>query len=336
MQKYVPFYLWGMAPLFGLVMSPQLLLAQVVKPQEVKFETIDKVMIKGSFYPATRGKSPVVMILHEFGGNRKEAEWDLLARDIQQQCGFAVLTFDFRGHGDSTTVDPTIFWNVASNVATFRPNQTRDKITYKDIPGKGYYPMLINDIAAAKQFLDQQNDAGNCNVSNLVIIGSKESAALGSLFIAKAWTMINFVPNPFGIGAIQSQKRPWVGQDCKCAVWLSMPDDLMNIKVSSWLRMDQVRDRVPMAFFYGKSDITAAKGAQEAMRWLKNNPLTRERAVPSKLSGKALLTNKQTREEICTYISKVIEKQGNDAWLERKNEFPLQWYSVKQYYPRVP
>src|SRR5437899_238296 len=75
----------------------------------VKFNTVDGVELHGVFYTSDRGKkAPCVMILPKIGSNSSQEGWDQLATDLQK-AGYAVLLFDYRGHGDSTNVDPG-FW----------------------------------------------------------------------------------------------------------------------------------------------------------------------------------------------------------------------------------
>ena len=84
---------------------------QANKPQKILLETFDKVQLQGSWYTGGDGpKSPVVIFLHKIGGNRQQDGWDALAQALQDK-GFAVLSFDFRGHGDSKTVKPE-FWTL--------------------------------------------------------------------------------------------------------------------------------------------------------------------------------------------------------------------------------
>src|SRR5262249_50434133 len=69
--------------------------------ERVKFDTWDQVEIHGTFYPGSKGnKSPCALLLHPIGANSQMQGWDELASSLQKE-GFAVLTFDFRGHGDS-------------------------------------------------------------------------------------------------------------------------------------------------------------------------------------------------------------------------------------------
>src|SRR5947209_5614593 len=87
----------------------------------VDITTVDRVELKGAFYPSAQGKAaPTVLLLHEFGKDSKSTEWLKLAEALQQK-GYAVLRFDFRGHGDSTGIQPGVagmvpgFWDKKEN-----------------------------------------------------------------------------------------------------------------------------------------------------------------------------------------------------------------------------
>ena len=99
------------------------------KSERVHFETVDQVELHGTFWPGNnRRKSPCVLLLHKLGGKGSHEEgWDLLAEELAKK-GFAVLSFDFRGHNDSTTVDPEVFWTHPLNSQVFRRGKdSKDK-----------------------------------------------------------------------------------------------------------------------------------------------------------------------------------------------------------------
>src|SRR5262245_23345617 len=82
--------------------------------QRVNFDTADGVSLEGTYYPSMQGKKATcVLLLHNFqlgkGGSRADAGWDTLAAALQKK-GYAVLAFDFRGHGGSTSVSDN-FWD---------------------------------------------------------------------------------------------------------------------------------------------------------------------------------------------------------------------------------
>jgi alpha-beta hydrolase superfamily lysophospholipase len=157
--------------------------------EKVRFETADQVTLRGTFYPSNRGtKAACALLLHQLGGNSRQEGWDDLAKKLQQK-GFAVLGFDFRGHGDSVDVNPDGFWKVPANrtLKNFRPTKPGDKISYRDFTTLQNYLMLVNDITAAKRFLDSKNDSQDCNAANVVVIGAESGATLGALWVATEW-----------------------------------------------------------------------------------------------------------------------------------------------------
>src|SRR5262245_8912552 len=75
------------------------------KFEKGNLKTGDGVKIVGSSWGSSKGKKgPVVLLLHDFkadkGGNSHADGWDSLDEALNKE-GYAVLSFDFRGHGDS-------------------------------------------------------------------------------------------------------------------------------------------------------------------------------------------------------------------------------------------
>lgn len=66
--------------------------------ETVHFMTGDKVEIAGTFYRPKGPEAPAVILVHGIRGNR--THWQSLATALQG-AGYAVLTFDMRGHGES-------------------------------------------------------------------------------------------------------------------------------------------------------------------------------------------------------------------------------------------
>jgi hypothetical protein len=322
--------------ILGVVVAGSLALAVGLMPEsaraqdkktgeEVQFDSADKVELHGTFYPSSKPKAPCVIFLHSYKGNRQQKGWDDLAQVLSRD--FAVLSFDFRGHGDSTNVEMS-FWAGNNNMIK-GANRKPGKITYKDFP-QAYLPMLANDVAGAKRYLDRQNDAGACNSSNLIIIGAEEGAAIGALWIASEWQRYRMVKNMFG-GLVRDPSGKVEGEDIASAIWLSIPRTLNGVDVGSWLKGpgNKVRDKVPMAFFYGDKDTKAATAANALVAEMKKAgkdklEFTRVRAKKdTNLSGVALLGKKSlaTEDEIATYlIDNVMPKRGAKAWVQREPE----------------
>jgi pimeloyl-ACP methyl ester carboxylesterase len=296
--------------------------ARAQKSEEVQFETFDKVELRGTFYASTKPKAPCVILLHKIGGNRQQNGWDNLAQELQKE--FAVLSFDFRGHGDSTGVGPE-FWRNQSNFLIKGAGRSQ-KISFKDFP-PAYYPMLANDVAAAKRYLDKQNDALACNSSNVVVIGAEEGAAIGALWIASEWQRRRFVKS-FGGWTLDPKGRV-EGEDIAAAVWLSIPKTFAGAYVGRWLTgpFNRVRDKTPMVFFYGEKDAKQAEASKDLFEYVKRAgreklEFTRLRGKDTKLAGSELLDKKSlgTSDEIATYLDKVMQKRGLRAPVMRDTE----------------
>jgi pimeloyl-ACP methyl ester carboxylesterase len=239
-----------------------------VNKEEVAFKTIDGVMLKGTFYPSNKGSNaPVVMVLHKLGGNRTQGDWESLAVKLQDK-GFAVLTFDFRGHGGSTTIDTKVFWNYPHNqnlVGGYNAANPKKSIAFKDFRN-GYIPYLANDIAAARHDLDNRNDNGQCNSSNLFIIGAEEGAALGFF-----WTITEYYRpaiykdiNVFGarLGGVINDSP--AAEDIGGAIWLSIKRNPPGFGSVSYLQLvtpTPLRDQIQMWFAAGAKD---QRGVEES------------------------------------------------------------------------
>jgi len=67
--------------------------------KDCRFTTTDSVEIIGSFWMPDREHAPALILLHMLGRDR--STWDDFAEKLVNQ-GYAVVSIDFRGHGEST------------------------------------------------------------------------------------------------------------------------------------------------------------------------------------------------------------------------------------------
>jgi pimeloyl-ACP methyl ester carboxylesterase len=68
-------------------------------PEEIAIEAADGLTLQGTFYPASvPGQNPGLLLLHMNGGRRQD--WNDVA-PVLANSGYAVLTLDMRGHGQS-------------------------------------------------------------------------------------------------------------------------------------------------------------------------------------------------------------------------------------------
>src|SRR5262249_46193211 len=135
-------------------------------------------------------------------------------------------------------------------------------ISYKDFSSADHYYQMVNDVAAAKRYLDRKNDSGECNTSNLILIGAESGAALGALWLDWAWKNPKLKLGAFGMAQPTRQNE---GQDVACAVWLSITPSVggtTKANVANWIRGPGREKKVPMAFLYGEKDTKAAAFAK--------------------------------------------------------------------------
>jgi predicted alpha/beta hydrolase len=235
--------------------------------------------------------------------NSQQDGWDRLAKALQEN-GFAVLSFDFRGHGNSTGIQPS-FWKFTHN-NNVRGYGKSEAISYKDYQ-KSYWPILVNDIAAAKAQLDRRNDNGECNSRSIILIGAQEGAVLGTMWAVTEWQRYQLV-NMFPLRLDSNPE----GKSVSACVWLSMTSS--QSEQGNWMKLLGKDKRIPMGFLYGANDTTASSFAQKWAKDLKgkNAPtdkLTRaEGTAKSTLAGHNLLRKDlDTVEKIVNYCKKVVE-----------------------------
>ncbi len=296
--------------------------------ERVKFESVDQVELHGTFYSSDKGKrAPCAILLHAIGEDSQKEGWDALAKKLQA-AGFAVLTFDFRGHGESTNVGP-LFWTDprwgAVNRGLKGARTNKQQISIKDYGTLSQYATLVNDIAAAKRFLDRKNDSEECNSANTAIIGAEGGANLGVFWIYTEWQRSRIQT---GFPVVTTNTGQKEGQDIAAAVCISMTTTLTGrhtLKVDGYLS-GQVKDKVPMFFVYGEQDTRAAQYAKHLYSQVlhadrdKKLHLTIEKAIKdTKLAGRELLgkSSLQTEELITKYVSKIAEDRAGNVWAKK-------------------
>jgi alpha-beta hydrolase superfamily lysophospholipase len=319
-----------------------------IESKRVHFPTYDEVELSGTFYrsiPAAgkKDKDSVVLLLHDFrhakGGGSQEDGWRQLAGQLQQE-GYAVLSFDFRGFGNSKSVSPK-FWTAPYNKgirgANRRPSPST--IDQKDF-SPGYYINLLNDIAAARAYLDVLNDAGDVNSSNILIIGAGQGATLGALWLASECRRQR---DPRSDRLLENMLPQWnpltrfdepEGNDIAAAVWLTVYPSLETKSLGGSLKtalVDTARNaKIPTYFLYSKKDEKAAnltKFNMEAIT-MENGKKSEQKGVKEKaivgagdLSGSKLLSSRlKTSEYILDFVNRVIEDRGTKTRKTRENQ----------------
>jgi pimeloyl-ACP methyl ester carboxylesterase len=315
---------------------------------DVDFKTNDGVKIAGKLYAGGGGKGKrdaVVLLIPNFdlkkGGGIQQQGYDELAKALQKE-GYTVLSFDFRGFGDSKTVDPLTFWthphngpmNVRKKLIGGKPPE---KIDHKDFQAR-YAEYFVNDIAAAKAFLDQENDNKTLNSSNVIVIGAGYGATLGAMWVAnecKRRRDLSVVP-----GA-----RPMLGdlesEDIAGTVWLSLSPTLpggRSVPLTKWIVEAGKANKIPMAFIHGKNDGSGVQVALNMKKAImagaakKDFEFTGIKEIPdtkltgSGLLGRALGTDTWILEK---YLAPVMDKRTKKRRTDRKVDTSRFYYTQR-------
>jgi pimeloyl-ACP methyl ester carboxylesterase len=322
--------------------------------QRVPITTADGVELDGTYFrsPGAGRDAPCVMLVHKYASDRSKTDWIALASALQE-AGFAVLTFDLRGHGGSTQLsNPQTFWNVPFNRNGIRGGSPKHTSINSSNFKPSYFPFLVNDLAAARRFLEQKNDAQELNVHSLTIIGAQEGAALGFLFMAAEYGRTYRI----GQTALQSYGTEFnAGTDFASGVWLSLtmrpglPPGAPNFDMTSWIRSHPLmREKTPMCFIYGEKDSRARADAESVHRQLQA-PITgrpekhkQDNLHPIKgtdLAGPALLGQPAltVNQYIIGYVKKIMAERRAIPWTEVKPEVnTLQLVPVQLFGMRLP
>jgi pimeloyl-ACP methyl ester carboxylesterase len=327
--------------------------ADDIESTRVQFTTFDEVELSGSFYrsaPAAgkKDKDTVVLLLHDFrhlkGGSSQEDGWHQLAGQLQKE-GYAVLSFDFRGFGNSKSVSPK-FWTFPHNsrgirgVSKKNPPATIDE---KDF-SPNYFLTLVNDIAAARAYLNIKNDANEVNSSNIILIGAGQGATLGALWLAselrrqKDNQSDRLALIPGMLPQFRSLDEP-EGNDVAGAVWLTIYPTLEGKLLGASLikalvdEAKKARNPIPTLFLYAKNDVKANdflnKNSDLKALFAENSKKkggVKEKAVPGagQLEGSKLL--RKSNDIIIDYLNNVVEERGSRTRKDRKDkDFAFCW-----------
>jgi dienelactone hydrolase len=139
--------------------SPNQSTSPIPAPQTIKFESADKVEIIGTFYESPKANSPAVLLLHQWGSNRKA--YNEFAKRLQAK-GFGVLAIDGRGFGESI--------------------KTTDGQTVETNRGDETVKGMKADVDNAFNFLAKQK---NVDAARIGIVGASYGSSLAMIYAAE-------------------------------------------------------------------------------------------------------------------------------------------------------
>lgn len=162
---------------------------------EKTLTTDDGRELNATYYKSTKGKdSPVVILLHQESSSR--LAWKGSFVDRLHDDGYAVLTFDFRKHGEG------------GGGETLRPAD---------------YVGMVNDVETAKAFLVDEHEKGNLNIRKLGIVAPGMAAPIALVFTAADWLR---APHDDAPTLEASTPR---GQDVRALILLSPAENLPGL-----------------------------------------------------------------------------------------------------------
>ncbi len=305
--------------------------------EKIRIPTVDGVDLHATFFsckgPKAGKNPPVIIMLHPLGESSTKKPWVALAETLRTQA--TVITFDFRGHGQSTDVDPMKFWAISSctpGLTNFNANNIKggataaraqkSQIEFKEFM-PSYYPAFINDIAAVRCYLDRQNDSGKCNTSSIIVVGAETGATLGAIWVNSEWHRHRMIQHPVTLLMAPDTKSE--GRDIIACIWISATSQLgtRTVSIGNTLSIPMVQHAMPTVFIYGEDDKKSANVANAALNLIKKDkkkyPYTDRAPIKNTdLTGITLLQKSLGVDKVMAkYLEDVIDAKGRE-WTERE------------------
>jgi alpha-beta hydrolase superfamily lysophospholipase len=247
---------------------------KIPEPEEPVLTTSDGVRLVMTYYPGTRGRETVpVVLLHMAKGGR--TDYTSLAKELQSQ-GFAVIVPDLRGHGDSTKQ---------------KVGGTEYTLSAAKLPVDQYKLMVDKDMYAVKEFLWEKNNAKEFNLNKLCVIGAEMGASVAMNFTAL---------DAAGYG--DSDRGPYygplqLGRFVKALVLLSPEISFKGLPLAPL--PEDLRKNLPVLILVGKDDPKILGDAERVSKIFKRIPPKKDedttyffRTLETKLQGTKLLEPK--------------------------------------------
>jgi pimeloyl-ACP methyl ester carboxylesterase len=212
---------------------------KVSPPKDMKLTTKDGVRLGVTYYASTEGKEAVpVVLLHDYMESR--AVFNALARALQgppngSGPSLAVVTVDFRGHGESKTIELRDGRTIELDTARLRSADFQDMVRF--------------DMEAVRKFLVTKNDESALNLNKLCLVGSGLGANVAVYWTAKDWNT-----PPLAVGK--------QGQDVKALVLVSPKWSYRGLPLKDPMKNRAIQQRISTLIAFGENDSKAARDAK--------------------------------------------------------------------------
>ncbi|MBL9124422.1 MAG: alpha/beta fold hydrolase [Planctomycetaceae bacterium] len=206
---------------------------EIPEPRDVELTTKDGVRLAATYFGSDREREAgALILLHMFKGSR--ADYEGLARLLQREHHFAVLTLDLRGHGES------IHQSFGEEQRTLSPERLRHE---------DFEAMVQYDVEEAKRFLIRENNSGQLNIERLGLVGAEMGAT-----IAAYWTF-----NDWAAPRLTVKQ----GQDVKALVLISPETRFKAFSIVEPFTSPEMRSEVALYLIAGAGSSRATKGVDQ-------------------------------------------------------------------------
>ena len=221
--------------------------------EDIDLTTEDGLDLKATYFPGTKGKESIpVILLHGFDkgkGSRKDFTQEQgLAPYLQEKLGCAVIVPDLRGYGDSVKFKK-------SGRQTDDPKDEKRAEELKKKLQTQTLAMVTKDLRAVKDFLWKQNNEKALNLDKLTVIGAEEGAALALSYAA--YDAIGYERNEIKVGSLK------LGKFVKVLVLISPDTNVPLLKTAQVMKVPDVCEELQVMIVVGNKSKKHFEEAQK-------------------------------------------------------------------------
>lgn len=276
--------------------------AATTKAEDKTLTTKDGIAVRITYFPSSLGtQAPCVIMLPGKKGNRRI--WNTTLAEPLQQAGYAVVTVDLRGHGETALVPGVNAGNAGVKKAETATPKPRD-----------YQAMIVGDLEAVKKFLFDEHQAGHLNMNKTAIIGADFSAVVAMVYAEADWAK-----TPYDDAPTPATRTPR-GQDIRALVLLSPDGTVSGLNASNAANALRTL-RIPVMIGIGKGDNQdrgAAKKLFEQLTIDKRDDVYKEE-YDGKYRGTDLIGKKlKVESNILVFLDKHLKKLPGE-WQDRRS-----------------
>ncbi|MFN5297112.1 MAG: alpha/beta hydrolase [Planctomycetaceae bacterium] len=189
------------------------------EPVNVVLRTKYNQALKATYYQSSRGKdAPVVVLLHMKDGNRFIWQSEGGFANRLHKEGYAVLTVDLRGHGESRG-------DGAAGAAQ------GDKKARRELKKGDLVAMYEGDMEAVNKFLLERHQAEEFNMNKTAFVGPEMGATVAVYAAFRDWNK-----PPYADAPVDSGRQTPRGQNVRALVLISPQQNLQGLGLAQPLK----------------------------------------------------------------------------------------------------